>query len=197
MCINNQYLHVPCPFPSMRSGFGLLLHSPHLSFSGTFELEDFVPSAVWNFLKVILDHCLSCTFFLCLSLLLLELLLNRGWVSGCIFHISTFLLRFPNLFSFFLRIAFTFLLHLFIYFLATARGILIPQPGIEPCPLQWKRRVLTTGPLGKSLSVLLLGENDSIYFCTPPPIPSSTMFILLFRPFYFLSVSSTIFFQWS
>ena len=28
--------------------------------------------------------------------------------------------------------------------------IFIPQPGIEPRPQQWKHRVLTTGPLGKS-----------------------------------------------
>lgn len=26
-----------------------------------------------------------------------------------------------------------------------ARGILIPHPGIEPCPLQWKGGVLTAG----------------------------------------------------
>ena len=33
-----------------------------------------------------------------------------------------------------------------IYFLATQHmGILVPQPGIKPVPLQWKTRVLTTG----------------------------------------------------
>ena len=32
-----------------------------------------------------------------------------------------------------------------------ACGILVPQPGIKPMPLQWKRVVLTTGPPGKSL----------------------------------------------
>ena len=32
-----------------------------------------------------------------------------------------------------------------------AQGILIPQPGIDPRPLQWKFRVLTTGLPGKSL----------------------------------------------
>ena len=26
-----------------------------------------------------------------------------------------------------------------------------PKQGLNPCPLKWKRRVLTTGPLGKSL----------------------------------------------
>ena len=30
-------------------------------------------------------------------------------------------------------------------------GILVPQPGIEPVPLQWKCGVSTTGPPGKSL----------------------------------------------
>ena len=34
-----------------------------------------------------------------------------------------------------------------------ACGILLPQPGIEPMPLQWKHGVLTTGPLGKSFNI--------------------------------------------
>ena len=33
-----------------------------------------------------------------------------------------------------------------------AYGILVPWPGIEPGPRQWKRGVLTTGPPGNSLS---------------------------------------------
>ena len=32
-----------------------------------------------------------------------------------------------------------------------AGGIIVHPPGIEPVPLQWKYRVLTTGPPGKSL----------------------------------------------
>ena len=32
---------------------------------------------------------------------------------------------------------------------ALARGILVPQPGIEPMPLHWKCGVLITGPPGK------------------------------------------------
>ena len=32
----------------------------------------------------------------------------------------------------------------------TACGILVPQPGIEPVPLQWKHGILTTGPPGNS-----------------------------------------------
>ena len=37
-----------------------------------------------------------------------------------------------------------------------ACGVLIPQPGIEPVPPKWKRRVLTIGPPGKSLGKQLL-----------------------------------------
>ena len=33
---------------------------------------------------------------------------------------------------------------------SVAWGILVPWPGIEPVPLQWKHRVLTTGPPGNS-----------------------------------------------
>ena len=33
-------------------------------------------------------------------------------------------------------------------------GILVPQLGIEPAPLQWKHGVLITGPPGKSLKLL-------------------------------------------
>ena len=33
---------------------------------------------------------------------------------------------------------------------STASGILVPQPGIEPRPWQWKCQILTTGPLGNS-----------------------------------------------
>ena len=36
-----------------------------------------------------------------------------------------------------------------------ACGILVPRPGMEPVPLQWKHGVLTTGPPGKSLKVYL------------------------------------------
>ena len=33
----------------------------------------------------------------------------------------------------------------------TAYGVLVPWPGIEPNPLQWKHRVFTTGLPGKPL----------------------------------------------
>ena len=43
------------------------------------------------------------------------------------------------------------------FFLATQRGMrdLVPWPGIEPRPLHWERGVLTTGPWGKPLTVLI------------------------------------------
>ena len=38
------------------------------------------------------------------------------------------------------------------YFLGRkTRHAELPRPGTEPCPLQWKYGVLTTGPPGKSL----------------------------------------------
>ena len=36
----------------------------------------------------------------------------------------------------------------FFWLCQAACGILVPRPGIEPAPLQWKRGVLTTGPPG-------------------------------------------------
>ena len=39
-----------------------------------------------------------------------------------------------------------------------ACGILVPWPGSNPHSLQWKRRVLTTGPPGKPLSPILQWE---------------------------------------
>ena len=38
----------------------------------------------------------------------------------------------------------------------TACGILVPQPGIEPGPLQWKWRVRATGPPGNSQPLMAL-----------------------------------------
>ena len=42
-----------------------------------------------------------------------------------------------------------------------ACGILIPRPRIEPGPLRWKHRVLTTGPSGKFLSASLFKVKDN------------------------------------
>ena len=42
----------------------------------------------------------------------------------------------------------------FVYFGLEACGILVPRPGIEPTPPAQKGKVLTTGPPGKSLTVL-------------------------------------------
>ena len=38
----------------------------------------------------------------------------------------------------------------FFFFCPSACRILVPRPGIKPCPLQWKHGVLTTGLPGKS-----------------------------------------------
>ena len=40
----------------------------------------------------------------------------------------------------------------YFYFLATLHGMwdLVPQGGVDLQPLQWKHRILTTGPPGKS-----------------------------------------------
>ena len=44
-------------------------------------------------------------------------------------------------------------IYLFFWLYRAAYGILVPRPGIKPVPpLQWKRRVLTAGPPGKSLN---------------------------------------------
>ena len=56
---------------------------------------------------------------------------------------------------------------LFLFLAAPRRAacrILVPQPGIEPGPQQWQRRVLTTGPPGNSQ---LLTTLDSMWFLVP------------------------------
>ena len=45
---------------------------------------------------------------------------------------------------------------MFCFFGREARGILAPQPGIEPAPPALEVEVLTTGPPGKSLLQLFL-----------------------------------------
>lgn len=42
-------------------------------------------------------------------------------------------------------------------------GILVPLPGMNPCPRQWNRRVLTTGPLGNSLKFI---SNSDLCMCS-------------------------------
>ena len=44
---------------------------------------------------------------------------------------------------------------LFFWLHLAACEILVPRPGIEPMPLQWKHRVLTTGPPGRSLHLTI------------------------------------------
>ena len=57
---------------------------------------------------------------------------------------------------------FSFLLFFFFWPHRMACGILVPQPGNEPWPWQWKHQVLTTGPPGNSHKLL---------FCWRPPQP--------------------------
>ena len=45
---------------------------------------------------------------------------------------------------------------LFGFFGHAVCGILVPQSGVEPIPLQWKHGVLTTGPPGNSLESTFL-----------------------------------------
>ena len=61
---------------------------------------------------------------------------------------------------------------LFKNLLAVSRacGILVAQPGTDPRPQQWKHRILTTGPAGKSPRVLafedrLSGHLRRFLFC--------------------------------
>ena len=51
----------------------------------------------------------------------------------------------------------------FFFVLVAARGILLPQPGIEPRPpnagpLHWEHSILATGPKGKSHKTKCLKE---------------------------------------
>ena len=40
-----------------------------------------------------------------------------------------------------------------------ACGILVPQPGIEPMsPLHWQLKILTAGPPGKPLPIVLIAQ---------------------------------------
>ena len=52
----------------------------------------------------------------------------------------------------------------YISFLATSHGmrILVPQPGMNLSPLQWKRKALTTGPPGNSRFIFHLEVPDII-----------------------------------
>ena len=53
---------------------------------------------------------------------------------------------------------FSFLFSFFFFFLAVPRGLWdlsSPQPGLKPRPRKWKHQVLTNGPLGNFLSVIL------------------------------------------
>ena len=45
-----------------------------------------------------------------------------------------------------------------------ACGILVPEKGLDLCPLPWKRRVLTTGPPGKFLHSSVDGHLGCLHF---------------------------------
>ena len=56
----------------------------------------------------------------------------------------------------------------FFWLHCTACGILVSRPGIEPVPLNWKRRVLTTGPPGKPRMGLLVSPDYLDRQCRDP-----------------------------
>ena len=47
------------------------------------------------------------------------------------------------------------LFYVLAFFGHEARGILVPQPGIEPTPPALEGKILTTGPPGRSLSYMV------------------------------------------
>ena len=55
------------------------------------------------------------------------------------------------------------------WILVATCGILVPRPGIEPVPLHWEHRILTTGASGKSLYMYLYfrRKNPSFFFIIP------------------------------
>ena len=54
-------------------------------------------------------------------------------------------------FNVFIEFVTLLLLFFGFFFSQKARGILVPQPGIDPTPPELEGEVLTTGPPGKSL----------------------------------------------
>ena len=44
---------------------------------------------------------------------------------------------------------------------------IFPDQGRNPCPLQWKRGVLTTGPPGKSSNIIVNKKALEMYSCVP------------------------------
>ena len=50
-----------------------------------------------------------------------------------------------------------------------ACGILVPQPGIEPRPPQWKLGILTSGPPGKSQIVRIFRVLMEARMCPGEP----------------------------
>ena len=63
-------------------------------------------------------------------------------------------------------VAILLLLYVFWGFGHKAYGILAPQPGIEPTLLALGSKVLTTGPLGKSLLTRLFFQTFQLHYLT-------------------------------
>ena len=71
---------------------------------------------------------------------------------GLFFSIKVFFLNGDHFFKVFIEFV-KILLQFYVWFFGReACGILVPLPGVEPVPAALKSKVLTTGPLGKSLS---------------------------------------------
>ena len=92
-----------------------------------------------------------------------------------------------------------FLIFIYLFWpCSEACGILVPWPGIKPILLQWKQRVLTTGPPGKSHSRVLLHSGylefilialSMLLFRYPPPFCLVILVPSLFLVFGFPSVT--------
>ena len=64
----------------------------------------------------------------------------------------------------FLMVSFGDQIFFFFWPCCVACGILVPQPGIAPVPLQWKHLVLTTGPPGNSPGDQMFLNFDKVLF---------------------------------
>ena len=74
-----------------------------------------------------------------------------------------------------------FLQGIFLFFGRTTRhvGSYLPDQGLSPCSLQWKRGVLTTGPPGMSLSYAFTKSFIILHFTSKSVIYVGLIFVLL------------------
>ena len=75
----------------------------------------------------------------------------------------------------------------------TASRILVPQPGIEPGPCEWKHQILTTGPPGNS-PVRVFWNEVNIWIRRPSKLPSC-MWVGLFQSVEGLNASHLTVFE--